>query len=134
MELLSALAAAAVPVAILYAAWRKAPLSLTLAVAMLASFVLGSVAGGLGGVGGTVPFGEAPRGAGSVGGCAGEAPVGGLAFGFAAAPLVMQIPGRRKAERARDVSMLKPLVAGGGGRRGHTPPPHRARAAGAAGR
>ena len=244
MELLSALAAAAVPVAILYAAWRKAPLSLTLAVAMLASFVLGVVAGRLEGFGGTFRFEEdlgvwrlgadhsgplsyvtvlflhadlfhllfnvaflillgpiledrigglrwgvlffaggvvatlvfeavhlsdpgylllgasgalsavfgafgrlypwerislwvpiplppmpviyyvigfvvvqllfsaINLGAGPFGGIAWEAHVGGLAFGFAAAPLVMRIPGRRKAERARDVSMLKPLVAG----------------------
>src|SRR3989304_2520247 len=62
MELLSALAAAAVPVAILYAAWRKAPLSLTLAVAMLASFVLGSVAGRLGGGGGALRVEAGPRG------------------------------------------------------------------------
>ncbi len=244
MELLSALAALAIPVAIAYSAWRKAPLSLTLAVAMLASFVLEVLAGRLEGFGGTLrleedlavwrfgadhsgplsyvtvlflhadlfhllfnvaflillgpiledrigglrwgvlffagglvatlvfeavhladpgylllgasgalsavfgAFGRLyPRerislwvpiplppmpviyyvigfvvvqllfsainlGAGAFGGIAWEAHIGGLAFGFAAAPLVMRIPGRRKKERARDVSVLKPLVAG----------------------
>ncbi len=243
MEPLSAVAAVTIPAAILYAGWRKAPLSLTLAVAMLASFVLGVVAGRLdpflgalrfeldlgvwrfggghsgplsyvtvlflhanlfhllfnvaflillgpileerigplrwavlffaGGLVATLVF-EAvhlgdrylllgasgalsavfgafgrlyPRerislwipiplppmpaiyyvigfvvvqllfsvislGAGPFGGIAWEAHIGGLAFGFAAAPLVMRIPGRRKAERIRDFSVLRPLVAG----------------------
>src|SRR6266511_99968 len=44
MELLSAVAAATIPAAIGYAWWRKAPLSLTLSVAMLATFGLGVLA------------------------------------------------------------------------------------------
>jgi len=45
MELLSGVAAATIPAAVAYAAWRKAPLSLTLAVAMLMTFGLEIVAG-----------------------------------------------------------------------------------------
>ena len=41
-----------------------------------------------------------------------EAHVAGLVFGFAAAPLVMRVPGRRKAEKVRDFSALKPFVRG----------------------
>src|SRR2546425_1259424 len=41
MDLLSAVAAATIPAAVGYTAWRKAPLSLTLAVATLATFGLG---------------------------------------------------------------------------------------------
>ena len=44
MDLLSAVAAATIPAAVGYTAWRKAPLSLTLAVAMLATFGLGIAA------------------------------------------------------------------------------------------
>jgi len=42
-----------------------------------------------------------------------SAHVAGVVFGFAVAPLVMRIPSRRKRpEKARDVSALKPLVHG----------------------
>jgi len=41
-----------------------------------------------------------------------EAHVAGLAFGFAAAPLVMRIPSRKTAERVRDFSALRPLAKG----------------------
>ena len=44
VETLSAIAALTIPAAVGYAWWRKAPLSLTLAVAMLASFALGVLA------------------------------------------------------------------------------------------
>jgi len=45
-------------------------------------------------------------------GIAWEAHVAGLAFGFAAAPLVMRIPSRKGAERVRDFSALRPLAKG----------------------
>src|SRR5256712_6858641 len=45
-------------------------------------------------------------------GVAWEAHVAGLAFGFAAAPLVMRIPSRKGAERVRDFSALRPLAKG----------------------
>ena len=47
-------------------------------------------------------------------GVAWEAHVAGLAFGFAVAPAVMRIPSRKGGERkrARDFSVLKPLVMG----------------------
>jgi len=48
----------------------------------------------------------------STGNVAWEAHVAGLAFGFAAAPLVMRIPSRRKEARVRDVTALRPLAKG----------------------
>ena len=41
-----------------------------------------------------------------------EAHVAGLAFGFAAAPLVMRIPSRERREKVRDFSALRPLAKG----------------------
>ncbi len=45
MDPVSIVATLTIPAAIGYAWWRKAPLCLTLAVAMLASFALGALAG-----------------------------------------------------------------------------------------
>jgi membrane associated rhomboid family serine protease len=56
VEILSAIAALTIPAAVGYAAWRKAPLSLTLAVAMLATFGLGIVASRLYPYGGLFRF------------------------------------------------------------------------------
>lgn len=44
MEPLAAVAALSIPVALLYSWWRKAPITLTLAVAMLVTFILGYIA------------------------------------------------------------------------------------------
>lgn len=56
VEILSAIAALTIPAAVGYAWWRKAPLSLTLAVAMLATFGLGIVAARLDPYGGLLTF------------------------------------------------------------------------------
>ena len=51
-------------------------------------------------------------GGGPLSGIAWEAHIAGLAFGFATAPLVMRIPARKKPERLRDFSALRPLAKG----------------------